>query len=100
MINKNAWVQIEKIVLNPDQRATNLPQDTKKVPLIMWVKGYLQNDGNMGDLVTIKTLTGRLEQGTLVAHNPAFKHDYGDFVPEILEINQMVKHILFGDNHE
>lgn len=100
MANKNTWVQIEKIVLKPEERASNLPEDTKKVPLMMWVKGYFQADAHLGDIVTIKTLSGRSEQGLLVCENPVYKHDYGDFVPEILEINQMVKKLLFGDNNE
>ena len=100
MIKKNTWVQIEKVVLKPEERAANVPLDTKQVPLLMWVKGYLQNDAQSGDLVRITTLSGRTEEGLLVAENPAFKHNYGDFVPEILQINQMVKKILFGDSHD
>ncbi|MDD3106393.1 MAG: 2-amino-4-oxopentanoate thiolase subunit OrtA [Bacilli bacterium] len=100
MIKKQTWVQIEKVILHPNERAMNLPDDTKKVPLIMWVKGYLQEDANIGDTVNIITLTNRKEQGKLVEANPTFKHNYGEFVPEILKINQMVKQILFGDANE
>lgn len=95
MIKKGAWVQIKKIILAPEERAENIPADSKNVPLIMWVKGFLLEDAALGDEVAIETITGRLEKGTLVAANPAYKHDYGDFVPELLEINKKAKGIVF-----
>ena len=49
MVEKNSWVQIHKIVLDVGKRADHLPEDTKRVPLEMWVKGYLQMDANIGD---------------------------------------------------
>ncbi|MDI9507132.1 MAG: 2-amino-4-oxopentanoate thiolase subunit OrtA [Bacillota bacterium] len=94
-IKKGAWVQIKKIILAPEERAENIPADSKNVPLIMWVKGFLLEDAALGDEVAIETITGRLEKGTLVSANPAYKHDYGDFVPELLEINKKAKGIVF-----
>lgn len=96
MIKQGSWVQIQKIVLNPEDRAPNVPLDTKRVPLEMWVKGSLLKDAKMGERVEIKTLTGRVETGTLVAVNPTYQHDYGDFVPELLEIGEMVRKLVFG----
>jgi 2-amino-4-ketopentanoate thiolase alpha subunit len=96
MIKKNSWVQITKEILQPNERAENLPKPTKKVPLKMWVKGYLQADASIGDDVTIKTITGRIETGYLVIENPSYMHTYGKFVPEILEIDRIVKSALFG----
>ena len=96
MIKKNSWVQITKIILKPENRAINLPESTKKVPLVMWVKGYLQNDAAIGSEVKIKTLTGRIEFGVLVCENPSYMHTYGEFVPEILEIDRICKQTLFG----
>lgn len=97
MYNKGAWVQIHKIVLDKDERAPQVPEDTKKVPLELWVKGFLVNNGNIGDLVKIKTITGRFEEGELVQVNPTFNHNYGNFVPEILQIGQIVKEFVYGD---
>lgn len=96
MIRKNSWVQITKIILQPGERAINLPEPTKNVPLVMWVKGYLQNDSTIGSKVSIKTLTGRIESGVLVCENPSYMHTYGEFVPEILEIDRICKETLFG----
>lgn len=96
MIKKNTWVQIKKVILTPEERTGNLPEETKKVPLEMWVKGYLMDDAQMNNQVSIKTLTGRIESGQLVQVNPSYMHTYGNFVPEILTIDAMVKDALFG----
>ena len=57
MVKKGEWVRIHKIILQPSERAPQVPEDTKKVPLEMWDKGYLQEDANMGDEVKVITFT-------------------------------------------
>lgn len=74
MVKKDEWVRIHKIILNPEQRAPQVPE-TQKVPLEMWDKGYLKEDAELGDEVEILTVTGRTETGTLVEVNPYYKHD-------------------------
>lgn len=96
MIKKNSWVQIKKIILKPHERTGNIPEETKKVPFVMWVKGYLLSDAQLGDDVEIKTITGRIESGVLIKENPAYMHTYGSFIPEILCIDKMVRDALFG----
>lgn len=96
MIKKGEWVMIHKIVLTPEQRAPQVPDDTKKVPLELWVKGYLQDDAEIGDEVTILTRTKRTEKGTLLESNPYYKHNFGKFVPELLRVNEQVRDIVFG----
>jgi hypothetical protein len=101
MISKKSWVQIKKTILEPVDRSVNLPTATQQVPLLMWVKGYLLDDAEIGSTVNIKTLTGRIEAGILVSVNPSYMHTYGEFVPEILEIDNICKSTLFGgDLHE
>lgn len=100
MVKRGSWVQIHKIVLEPEDRAPQVPEDTKKVPLEMWVKGYLLENAYIGDFAAVRTLTGRVEKGTVVEENPTFTHNYGAFVPEILQIGRMVKSIMFGDDHD
>ena len=96
MINKGEWVRIHKIILEPGERAPQVPEDTRKVPLEMWDKGYLQGDAEIGDEVTIETVTGRMEAGTLIEVNPAYGHSFGSFIPELLEIDRQVRGIVFG----
>ena len=69
---------------------------TKNVPLEMCVKGWLQEEeAKLGDTVTIKTVVGRLETGELMEEKPCYALNYGEFVPEILEIDQQLRGVLF-----
>ena len=49
MVKKGEWVRIHKVILKAEQRTGKLPEDTKKVPLEMWTKGYLLADAQIGD---------------------------------------------------
>ena len=96
MIKKGEWVRIHKVILKPSERAPQVPEDTKKVPLEMWVKGFLNADSKIGDEVTITTVTGRTETGTLIEVDPYYEHSFGKFVPELLAIDTQVREMLFG----
>ena len=100
MIDKGTFVRIRRTLLKPGERSPNLPEDTKQVPLKMWVKGYLQEDSDLFDIVTIKTVTGRYEKGRLKEANPPYRHSYGDFVPEILKLRDIIHNDMGGDNNE
>ena len=96
MAKKNDWVRIHRNVLEPQERTGKLPEDTKAVPLEMWVKGWLQDEeAQIGDTVTVKTVVGRLETGVLMEEKPIYALNYGEFVPEILEIDQQLRGVLF-----
>lgn len=89
------WVRIHDIVLEPAQRASGIPEDTSKVPLEMWVKGFLLSESaNIGDEVEIETYIGRKVKGRLIEVNPYYKHDYGKAVPEILYIGRQARELL------
>lgn len=96
MAKKGDWVQIHNIVLPPEERSSSLPEDTKANPLEMWVKGYLQEDAEIGDVAEVVTRTGRRAKGEVVKVNPYFEHNFGFFIPEVLEIGNMVRKITFG----
>jgi hypothetical protein len=96
VIKKGEWVQIHKIILEPSERAPQAPEDTRSVPLEMWVKGHLSAEAEIGGPAEIVTRTGRLEQGTLVEVNPTYRHSFGNFMPELLAIDDRVRGILFG----
>lgn len=96
MIKKGEWVRIHKIILTPSERAPQVPDDTKAVPLEMWDKGFLQADAELGEEVEIETVTGRREIGKLIEANPYYDHDYGKFIPELLAIDKQVRGIVFG----
>lgn len=95
-IKKGTWVQIKKVLLEPSERAQNIPEETKKVPLKLLVKGYLQEDAHEGEEVKIKTIIGRKIQGKLVAENPRYQHDFGRPIPELLSVGKEFREILNG----
>jgi len=84
------WVLIHRVVLPAGSRSPAVPPDTQAVPLEMWVKGRLVgNEGRpagVGDPVTVRTVTGRLESGTLTAVEPFIPHTFGAPVPELLAV--------------
>ena len=54
MAKKNDWVQIHRVALEPADRSASLPEDTKNVPLEVWVKGYLLHDAETGEEAEIE----------------------------------------------
>ena len=95
-VKKGTWVRVYDVILKPEERAPQVPEDTKKVPLELWTKGFLLHDAKLHDSVEIKTITDRVVQGKLVEVNPQYNHDFGEFVPELLEIGIQLKEILWG----
>lgn len=97
MAKKNDWVRIHNVVLKAQDRTARIPDDTKECGLEMWVKGQLLDEtAEIGDVVTIKTATGREEKGTLLEVGPYYTHSYGKFVPEIIEIDNILREEMFG----
>jgi hypothetical protein len=97
---KSDWVRIHKIILTSDERAPQVPYDTKLVPLEMWDKGFLLNEiAKIGEVVQIETIIGRKISGKLIEINPQFDHGWGSCIPEILQIGKQVKGILFGEDN-
>ncbi|HHY81052.1 MAG TPA: 2-amino-4-ketopentanoate thiolase [Thermoanaerobacter sp.] len=96
MAQKGDWVKIKQVILEPEERAENIPQDTKETPLTMWVKGLLLQDGEIGDTVKIKTFTGRIVEGVLVEVNPRYIHDFGNPIPELIKAGIKAREILYG----
>lgn len=85
-IEKGTWVEIEQVVLTPDQRADNLPEDTRKTPYILRVAGFLCADANLGEPCEVQTRIGRRLGGILVRLNPGYAHSFGTTVQELLSI--------------
>ncbi|MDY3121292.1 2-amino-4-oxopentanoate thiolase subunit OrtA [Suipraeoptans intestinalis] len=99
-VKKGDWVEIETIVLPAYERAPQVPEDTMKCSLKMWVKGEACEDKKEGEEIEILTNTGRRVRGKLVSLNPGYHHDYGEFQPELIRIERQVKEILGGVSHE
>lgn len=97
---KGQWVRIHRIVLEPEERSSNLPEDTKKVPLELFVKGFLQDEAALGEVATVKTVTGRHLTGTLVEIDPLYRHGFGETpVPELMGIGPALRDLLEEEDH-
>lgn len=96
MAKKGDWVRIHSVVLKAEERTAKIPNDTQKCDLEMWTKGFLQEDAEIGDEVTVVTASNRVEKGTLIEVGPYYTHSYGKFVPEIVEIDKQLREIMFG----
>lgn len=88
------WVQVYDVLLKPGERAPQVPGDTQAVPLEMRVKGFLEHDAALGDRATVRTTTGRLVEGTLIAINPAYPHDFGQPVLELIVAGAELRDLL------
>lgn len=91
---KNTWVEIGGVVLQKDERAPNLPDDTKQIPLEMRVKGFLLHDAEKGGEADIVTLSGRTVRGILTGINPEYAHMFGRPIPELSPIAGEIRAIL------
>lgn len=85
------WVEIEQVVLTPEQRASTLPPDTREVPYILRVSGFLIEAAEVGQSVRIRTIIGRELSGVLKTINPGYTHSFGNTVPELLTIGTEVE---------
>lgn len=94
MANKGDWVRIHSVILKPDERAPQVPEDTSKVPLEMWVKGRLLQEAEIGETVRIRTAAGREVSGTLLSGGLDYNHSFGNFVPELHQIGPMLRQKL------
>ena len=85
-VTKGTWVQIEQVLLTPAERAPSLPDDTRQVPYVLRVSGFLLGDAELDQEARIRTLIGRELSGALKTVNPSYTHSFGETVPELLEI--------------
>lgn len=93
---KGQWVQIRNVVLEAGARAAQVPEDTQAVPLMMWVKGYLTTDTQLGEHCTVITPTGREVSGALVEIEPGYGHAFGAYVPELDVVRRQVREMATG----
>jgi hypothetical protein len=86
MLKAGTWVEIEAVLLKPEERAPNLPPETAKVPYVLKVSGFLVRDAALGTEATVRTLIGLEYTGTVKIINPSYSHSFGATVPELLMI--------------
>ncbi len=94
---KGDWVQVKAVVLPPGERAPGVPEDTSRVPLEMRIKGHILEDADLGQEVTVQTITRRRLRGTLEAVKPRHTHGFGEVVSEILTVGSELRALLGGE---
>jgi len=88
-------VRIRWVALRPEERPAALPPDTRSVPFVVWVNGYLETkEAELGAEVAVRTAIGRVFTGELVDVNPRTDHDFGDPQPELLRAATQLRQIL------
>lgn len=90
------WVEVERVLLEPSDRAANLPQDTAAQPLRVWVKGFARDGAAIGEECEVETMTGRAVRGVLSAINPGYTHTFGAPPPGIAAIGRDLRVRLAG----
>lgn len=88
---------LHSVILQSEERAPQVPEDTACVPLEQWVKGHLIADAKIGETVSARTRTGRLVEGELIAVNPGYEHSFGALVPELLQVDEGIRKAMWGE---
>ena len=88
LVAAGTWVEIEQVVLTPEQRAPQVPDDTRATPYVARIAGFLAAPARIGEEATVTTQAGRTLAGRLRQVNPSYHHDFGDTVPELLAIGR------------
>ncbi|WP_125154369.1 2-amino-4-oxopentanoate thiolase subunit OrtA [Clostridium rectalis] len=94
MIKKGTWVEIEEVVLTPEHRAKNIPEETKSTPLKCWVRGNCLSDCEIGSEVQVETIVGRVVRGKVVEVEPGYYHSFGKYIKEMEYICKQSRKIL------
>lgn len=93
-IPAGSWVEIQQVVLQAGERAPHVPSDTAKVDFVARIRGFLVASAPIGDNVVVRTLVGREVAGMLSAVNPRNPADFGDPVPELLQLGMQARQAL------
>ena len=88
------WVEVERVLLTPDERSQALPADTAAQPLMVWVKGFAQAEAEIGEELSVETMTSRIATGRLSAINPGYNHTFGEPIPELTHVGRDLRATL------
>ena len=82
------WVEVERVLLEPADRAPGLPEATAVTPLRMWIKGFARSEATIGDEIEVDTMTGRVVAGRLSAISPGYSHTFGAPPRELVAVGR------------
>ena len=88
------WVELERVILKPGERAPGIPADTASVPFAARVRGFLVAPARMGTTTSVRTQAERVVTGRLRAVLPRNPANFGDPSPEMLQVGKAMKRRL------
>jgi 2-amino-4-ketopentanoate thiolase alpha subunit len=89
-----SWVEIRQVVLVAGNRAPNVPADTAATDFVARIRGFLIESAPIGGEAKVRTLLGREVTGELSSVNPRNPADFGDPVPELLQLGLAARRAL------
>ncbi len=95
-VAKGSFVELHRVLLEPGERAQQVPEETQRVPLEQTVKGVLLEDAEPGGAAEVTTAAGRRVKGTLRRVDPEYEHGFGAPVPELLAVGEELRARLRG----
>src|SRR5438093_3301569 len=93
-IAEGTWVELERVILEPGERAPGIPADTASVPFAARVRGFLVAPARRGATVQVRTQVDRVISGKLRAVLPRNPADFGNPSPELLFVGKAMKQRL------
>lgn len=67
---------------------------------MMWVKGWLQSEASISEVVEVETVIGRRLCGKLVEANPSYQHTFGAPIISLQQAGEQARRLLAsGVNH-
>ncbi|MDQ6879114.1 MAG: 2-amino-4-oxopentanoate thiolase subunit OrtA [Candidatus Dormibacteraeota bacterium] len=88
------WVELERVILKPGERAPEIPADTASVPFAARVRGFLLASARIGTTAEARTQAERVVSGRLRAVLPRNPAGFGDPSPELLQVGKGMKRRL------
>lgn len=83
---RGEWVEIGWTAFSAEDRSGDIPEETRKVPLLARVKGFALSDAALGEVVSLQTVTGRVLTGELFTVRPRYTHSFGVPQAELLQV--------------
>src|SRR2546428_11557746 len=93
-IAAGTWVELERVILEPGERAPGIPADTASVPFAARVRGFLVAPARRGTAPEVRTQADRAGNGKLLAVLPRNPAGFGNPSPELLFVRKATKRLL------
>jgi hypothetical protein len=93
-VDAGTWVELERVILEPGERAPGIPADTAAVPFAARVRGFLVAEARLGAAAEVRTQAGRIVDGKLRAILPPNPVDFGDPAPELFLVGEAARERL------